>query len=91
MMTIWKYKLTVADTQYIAIPRGGQFLSVQMQGQDLCVWVLFNRAEPRVDRRAVHVIGTGNPIPDGLLRGTAFLGTVQCGAFVWHVFVDRGL
>lgn len=79
---IWKYELTITDAQFIDMPADAEILSVQMQGDTLCLWALVQPiAELR--GRVIYVVGTGNPFPIGRVK---HLGTVQQGMFVWHVF-----
>jgi hypothetical protein len=83
---IWKFELEIADIQRIDMPEGAKILSIQLQNGRLCLWALVARfASPEI--REIEIIGTGNPImplEDGLKR--EFIGTVQQGQFVWHIF-----
>jgi hypothetical protein len=81
---IWKYKLRITDEQSIEMPTGAQFLSVQFQDGDLCMWALVDLDEP-MHRHRFYVVGTGNPMPRG---ATYHIGTVQQPGLhlVWHVF-----
>jgi len=80
--TIWKYKLDIVDEQFIEMHQYSKLLSVAMQGNELCLWAV---VEPERDMGTVQIriFGTGNPVYFGSLP---FLGTVQEGRFVWHVF-----
>ena len=86
MKTIWKFPLGVADEQTIEMPQGAKVLAVQVQGEQVCVWVL---VDPHADkeRRTFYIVGTGHDLWDdwGRLR---HLGTFQLrgGALVFHVF-----
>jgi hypothetical protein len=86
-MTIYKYPLKITGTQQIELPINAVLLTVQMQGETLCLWA---KVEERntVDDRTIEIFGTGHPI-DNYAR--SYIGTVQeeCGAdgvLVWHVF-----
>ena len=89
MKTIYKYPLEITDRQVIEIPAGSEILSAQMQRGQLCLWVLVHTYEaPR--HRDVYIFGTGNPIPQGFDRGYClFVGTVQQGPLVWHIFIEK--
>ena len=80
--TIWKYRLPLDDLVRISMPVGAQSLCVQMQGDVLTLWAMVDEDAPTEIRRFV-VAGTGHPLPAVLGH---YLGTVQPGVFVWHVF-----
>ena len=82
-MRIYKYPLVITDKQKILMPERADILHCDMQGLDLCVWVLVNTDTPEV-ARTFRVIGTGHPIPD--IGELEYRGTVQQLNFVWHVF-----
>ena len=88
MKTIWKYRLELTDTQTIEVPEGFQFLTVQVQGGETCLWALVNPDQPK-QKINVSIYGTGNPIES--TGGEEYIGTYQHigGAFVIHVFIQR--
>ena len=87
MRTIWKFPLEIKDEQIIQMPKGSQCLSVpQFQRDVLCIWALVDPENELKDVK-FHICGTGNPIPKNLDQWS-FCGTVQAGAFVWHVFIE---
>lgn len=86
-MTIWKYPLEITRSQCIEVPSDSRALSAALQNGDLCVWFLVEESRPKQTRR-ILIYGTGNPI-GGVFAGW-FIGSVQQGPFVWHVF-DAGL
>ena len=87
MKTIWKFPLTLADSQTIEMPAMPEFLDVQRQqvngwsGQTV-LWALVDPSMPRVPVE-IAVYGTGLEIPDNPGR---YLATIQAGEFVWHYF-----
>lgn len=82
---IYKYPLEVTDEQIIDMPGSARLLSVQMQRGVVCLWAWVDpNAIPK--KRHIVIIGTGNPI--SFFPGE-FVGAVQQGQFVWHVF-DKG-
>jgi len=85
MRTIWKFALTVADSQVIEMPREAKILSAQMQGESLSLWaeVIPERARTK---RIIEVYGTGHTIEDD--ADLIFIGTVQMlgGQLIFHVF-----
>ena len=85
MSRIWKFSLTpdVAE-QTIEVPAGASFLSVQMQAGRPCLWFVVSPERERVPV-SIEIVGTGWPMD---LLGKAYLGTVQDGAFVWHIFTS---
>ena len=80
---IWKYPLQITDYQTLRLPQDAQILSVQMQQGILCLWAKVNIDFP-LENRHIAVVGTGNPIAFGIRA--RFIGTVQDGPLVWHVF-----
>ena len=74
----------MADTQTVEMPEGAKILTVQMQGQTLCLWALVD-VEPELPKqnREIEIIGTGNQIIEAPRR---YIATTQCGPWVWHVF-----
>jgi len=84
MAAIWKYPLQVTDWQEVRMPPGKP-LCVQMQGDQLCMWaeVVPHGME---STRQVRIYGTGHtmdPVGSG-----SYVGTVQIGELVFHVYVD---
>jgi hypothetical protein len=90
MKTIWKFPLQITDHQEVSAPSGyWKPLSVQVQGSDLCLWAEVDNdmgmTEPR--RVAVRMSRTGDTIHwHGDLK---FVGTVQVGPLVWHVYAEK--
>ena len=81
MVVIWKYDLA-NPTQEILMPEDARILSVQMQNESLCLWALVDADKPRVCRE-FQVYSTGHTVQDNIKD---YLGTVQIGSLVWHVF-----
>jgi hypothetical protein len=81
--TVWKYTLGKAIND-LAIPDGGQILTVAEQHGQVTMWVRVNR-DAYVLPRTFYVVGTGTDIPDAptVYRGTVI--TAQ-GSLVFHVF-----
>ncbi len=86
MKQIYKYKhVAVAINITLNIPEDAKFLSLQMQNSFLCFWFLVN-PENHKKRRYFRIFGTGWDFDDSHLE---YIGTVQDGSFVWHVFEER--
>ena len=88
MKAIWKVPLEITDEQTVNLPWGAEPLTVQVQGDELCLWAKVDTTNPGL-AHTVHIYGTGNPIPDeDPDYPEAYIGTVQThgGALVWHVF-----
>lgn len=100
MTTIWKYKLTYKlgaplEEQELEMPMGAAPLTVQMQEDALCLWAIVNPEAPKLNHK-VYVFGTGGRLPDidptvthryrhGYIE-RGYIGSVQDGPYVWHVF-----
>ena len=78
---IWKFPIKVTDEQHISIPKYPEFLSVQFQGDELCIWAVVEPENEKKKHR-IRVVGTGHPLPEGCI----YIGTVQDRPYVWHVF-----
>lgn len=80
---IWKFPLALTDNQTIRLPVGAVILSAGLDpGDDLCLWVKVDAAEPAQHDVPIRIVGTGNPMPEV----GYFVGTVRQGRFMWHVF-----
>lgn len=84
-MRIYKYPLEITDEQHVAMPRGARLLSVQLQRDGVCcLWALVSDDSDDVDSsRLIYIVGTGNPTD---IADEPFIGTVQMGQSVWHIF-----
>ena len=82
MKTIYKYPLAIADSQAIKVPGEAKILCVQLQMDTLTLWA---QVDPNniPSTRTIEVFGTGHPMDDGC---RSYIGTVQEGSLVWHVF-----
>jgi hypothetical protein len=84
MLTIWKFPLTVEDEQRIHPPKGAEFLTIQIQNGEPCLWALVDTDRPK-DSIKLITKGTGHPIKDKEIG--KYIGTYQYkGNFVFHVF-----
>lgn len=85
MKQIYKYE---THAHYINItfniPVGAKFLSLQSQNSFLCFWFLVAPENQR-EKRHFRIIGDWD-FDDNHLE---YIGTVQDGSFVWHVFEER--
>lgn len=82
---IWKFPFGGADNKFEA-PIGTEFIHIgpDPQGQ-ACIWgVVDTLADTAMHE--VHVVGTGQPFPEGDLK---YLATTNAGPFVWHSFVQE--
>jgi hypothetical protein len=80
MKTIWKYTFEIVDVFEIEMPVGAKVLTVQLQGGQPCMWAEVNPLAP-TERVQFRVIGTGHSFTP-----TKYVGTIQTGMFVWHVY-----
>jgi hypothetical protein len=89
MRTIWKYDLIPNDENRILIemPTGAKVLTVQVQGDSVCLWALVD-TEMGKGTRIFEIYGTGHPVSTYQKR---YIGTFQMegGTLVFHVF-ERG-
>lgn len=90
MRTIWKIVLPdPGDINWKTLPLGAQVRHVGIQDGAMCAWVEVESEAPPVDI-AIHVTGTGWPVPvDSFYGDDVYLehrGTIQVSGFVWHVW-----
>lgn len=83
MKAVWKQPLNHGVTDFFS-PVGAKPLAVALQGDQIMLWQLVDTEAAKVGRRYM-VAGTGHPLPDAILPSD-YVGTVQQGPFVWHVF-----
>jgi len=57
--------------------------------ETVCLWAMTDTDEGRKVRRMFRVYGTGREIKEPL-EDLDYIGTVQTGPFVWHVFERKG-
>lgn len=84
MRRIWKFELGVGYTPR-QMPRGAKLRAVQMQGVVPTLWAEVDEAAPKATR-VLCFYGTGHNMP---ADPGAYVGTVQDGPFVWHLY-DEG-
>lgn len=66
----------VMDARIVRAKGVGQILHLDVQGNDICFWYIYN---PTAPDRTLTLIGTGHEF-DG-----TYHGTVLCDPFVWHL------
>jgi hypothetical protein len=92
MRTIHKYQISARPhVQLVATPKDWEPLSVQAQGNCICIWALVDTdSRPLVDR-CILVVATGEELPEDAVA-EKYLGTAQFldGGLVWHVFSTLG-
>jgi hypothetical protein len=86
MKKIFKYPLEITDTQFIELPLGAEILTVQVQGDQLCLWAMVNTSPDAITKnRRIEIVGTGYPVPAGDLK---YISTIQImdGSLIFHIF-----
>lgn len=82
-MQIYKYQMHLEDRCVIAMPGGAKVLSVQPQGEFLCLWALCDERQPLTNRKFA-IYDTGQQTPE--LPGN-YIATIQIPLGpVFHVF-----
>lgn len=86
VMAIWKFPLSGPLLNRVPMPQGAEILSVQYQESEgaIVLWARVNIDAPNT-ARAFYVAPTGAPLPTAH-PNWRFIGTVQIGSTVWHVF-----
>jgi hypothetical protein len=87
MLTVWKYHIAVNDLVIIAMPKGAQILTVQLQNETPVIWALLNPAETETELRTFICAGTGHNI-NVPAEKLVYINTYQLlnGGFVGHLF-----
>lgn len=85
MYSIYKYPLNLTDEQIVSMPVGSKILSVQVQREQICLWAQVDTSPSGpAELRSIQIIGTGHPVED--FSASHFIGTVQLGRLVFHIF-----
>jgi len=77
---IWKFQLTSME---IPMPVGAEICAFQYQHGVPCVWAIVDPDVMKEVRR-FRIFGTGHELPGP--DKCCYVGTVQDGSFVWHLF-----
>ena len=85
MKEIWKFTLPVTDYPVVSMPKGARVLSVGVQHGEVQVWALVDPEAPTELRRFMK-IDTGQCMTEPCVERIRFIGTVQMGDLVWHIF-----
>jgi hypothetical protein len=90
MKTIHKYEIPITGNYVeIELPEDFFFLSLQNQN-DRCIMWGETDTNSKKEKIGFIVLGTGHDIEritENLkMRRGVYVGTVQIGAFVWHIF-----
>jgi len=86
---VHKYPLPIEAEPFIPMPLGAQVLSVQVQRDEPMVWALVDPRQTVMMRHWFWVLNTGTPVDWDPSEDSRFIGTVQNGGFVFHVW-DQG-
>lgn len=81
-MKIYKFPLRLVDEQVIDVAETFHPLCVQMQKDVITVWAEID-PKSAAKKLTFFIAGTGTELTK---RECKYLGTVQTGAFVWHVY-----
>lgn len=84
-MQIWRYPLRLDAKQVVVMPHEARLLDMQAQGDQLVLWARVQPDRHLASRmeRTLHIVGTGQDIPNGDL---AYVASAQMGVYVWHLF-----
>jgi hypothetical protein len=84
MKQIWKYEIPLEKSFRLDVPSHNLVLSVQMQNEVPCVWILVDPDAPK-EPKLFHLYWTGVDL--GWIG--KFIGTIQTpDGLVWHLFED---
>lgn len=86
MQTIWKYTLALKEAQSVLMRAGSKILSIQSQQGVPTMWAQVNPEAPATQKMEITIVGTGEEVPNAVLRDATYVDTVQMGEYVWHFF-----
>lgn len=86
MRTIYKYSIPIERYFDLNLPLGAEILTFQTQNGQPMIWALVN-PENEMERRFFTIHGTGQP--DYSEYSKAYIGTIQTGMLVWHLFETK--
>lgn len=82
MKKIWKFEIPLGVNVVHEIPLGGVVVHTGTQNDTIFIWVEVDPSGYRIPR-SFKAFGTGHAIQEPF---TSYVGTVQQGPFVWHVY-----
>lgn len=93
-MKIYKYHLEVKEKQQLFLPEFAKIIALQIQNGMPCIWVKIPEIQYGMGGKATDeirtfiTVGTGHTFSE---ENLIYVGTYQLGAFVGHVFEERGI
>lgn len=84
---IWKYRLSLCEAQSFDVPFEFNVLCVQEQDAAICCWAEVS-GEDAYQTATFTIVGTGHTVP---MMAGKYIGTVQQGPYVWHVYLSISL
>jgi hypothetical protein len=81
-MQIWKFTLLPQEITTVEAPEVIFPLHVDVQSGTPCVWAMVDPASPKVMKQ-FQTVATGEPFDP---TAKHYIGTVQMGSYVWHIF-----
>lgn len=85
---IWKFPHEIKDSFTLGVPKGATFVALQLQHGIPTLWALVDTNAIEVKREFVYV-GTGHEHPHDFWSDLEFVGTIQMGLLVFHLFERR--
>lgn len=87
-MTIYKHSIEITPRPRVSLPEGAKILSFQVQNGVPTIWFVCDDHAPLVGK-LLRLVGTGSEV-EAELADWRFIGTIQVGRFVWHLFDPKG-
>ncbi len=92
MITIYKYPVKRPANTYgmfeIELPLAASVRSVLAQENEIVIYVQLDTQDNNTAMRKFYIAGTGKNIPEEIATNYNFIGTVQQGFFVWHIYAE---
>lgn len=93
MITVWKFPIVPNSKENkpwpmkVDAPLGATPLSVGLQGDTCVVWMQVDTEQKQRTAINLYSVGTGfGCLPD--VPGLRYIGRIDQGPYVWHIFTD---
>lgn len=87
MQVVHKYIISLVEYGIVFLPKFAKILSIQYQGNDLCLWALVDPSNS-LEKRVFQVLVTGEELKSGPFETWSHLATCQHehSGTVVHIF-----
>lgn len=69
------------------MPKGAKIISTHCAGYYINLYAQVDPMKPADQIVSVYIAGTGTELPYEVVEHYRFIGTVQQGEYIWHIYV----